>query len=306
MRKTISLGIIGILLLALATGAQAVAIDKDREGTPITLPESTERIACFGPSNTEIISALGLADRLVAVDDYSANVEGLPAGLPMFDMLVPDAERILDLGPDVLFVPGLSKVGGEDPYKPVKEAGVCVIYMPSSNSVAGIKEDIRYIAAVLGRAEKGEEIVGKMEAEIAAIKAIGDAVTEKKSVYFEIAAAPYMCSFGDGVFLHEMIELTGALNILADQSSWISITDEAVLALNPDVILTSVNYIDNPIEELKNRPSWDALDAVKDGRVFAIDTDTSSRPSQNIVKALWEIALAVYPDLYQEAARNQQ
>ena len=296
MKKIVSLVAIACLLATGSIGSQAANLD--REGTPIALPASIQRIASFGPSNTEILSALGVGEELVAVDTYSANVEGIPANLPLFDMMAPDAEKILALQPDVLFVTGMSKFGGEDPYKPVKDAGVSVIYIPSSNSIRGIKEDIRYLAAVVGREEKGEEVVGRMEAEIAAVKAIGDTVAEKKSVYFEISAAPYMYSFGSGVFLNEMIELIGATNALGDQSSWIPVTDEAVLAANPDVILTCVNYIDDPTGEIQARPSWDALNAVKNGQVFFIDTDASNRPSQNILKALWEMAVAVYPELY--------
>lgn len=301
MKKTISLATLIGLLLGLMTGAGTAAINTDREGTPIALPASVERIASFGPSNTEILCALGMADNIIAIDTYSANVEGIAVGLPMFDMMAPDAEKILALEPDVLFVTGIGKADSEDPYKPFKDVGICVIYVPSSASIEEIKEDIRYIAAVVGQPEKGAAIVRQMEADIAAIKSIGDTVTEKKSVYFEISAAPYMYSFGHGVFLNEMIELVGATNVLGDQESWISVTDEVLLAADPDVILTSVNYIDSPTEEIKSRPSWDALSAARNNQVFSIDTDTSNRPSHHIVKALREIAVAVYPELYQGA-----
>lgn len=289
------------LIPARITDEKAAAVTTDRQGTPITLPETIKRIIAFGPSNVEILVALGAGKKLVAADTYSAQVEGIPENLPLLDMLAPDAEQILALQPDVLLVSGMSQVGGEDPYKPVKDAGVCVIYIPTSNSIQGIKEDIRFIAAVLGTVWKGDEVVRGMEAEIAAVKAVGDTVTQKKSVYFEISAAPYLYSFGSGVFLHEMIELIGAVNVLADHNSWISVTDETLLAANPDVILTCVNYIDNPTEEIKARPSWDAMNAVKNDQVYSIDTDASNRPSQNIVKALWEMALAVYPELYGQA-----
>jgi len=303
MKKSISLVTLIVLLLSVMVGANAAAVTTDREGNPITLPETIERIACFGPSNTEILCAMGVTDKLVAVDTYSFNVEGIAADLPMFDMMAPDAEKILALNPDVLFVTGMSKVGGDDPYKPMKDAGVCVIYMPSSSSLNGIKEDIAYIASVVGETEKGDEVVAKMEDDIAAIKAIADTAPETKTIYFEISAAPYMYSFGSGVFLNEMIELINCVNIFADKaefSGWISVTDEVVLGANPDVIMTSVNYLPDAVGEIKGRPGWDALEAVKNDQVFYIDTDSSNRPSQNIIKAFLEMAQAVYPELYQD------
>jgi iron complex transport system substrate-binding protein len=298
--KLISLSAVLCLIWGWMTVAQAATIDKDREGSPITLPATIERIACFGPSNTEILSALGVMDKVVAADTFSANVEGVPSTLPLFDMMTPDAEKILALQPDLLLVTGMSKTDGADTYKPLKDVGVCVIYIPSSNSIDSIKEDIRYIAAVVGQDEKGGEIIARMEADIAAVKAVGDTITQKKSVYFELSAAPYLYSFGRGVFLNEMIELIGATNVLDDQDSWLSVTDEAVLSANPDVILTCVNYIDNPTDEIKARPGWDVVNAVRDGQVYSIDADASNRPSQHIVKALREMAVAVYPELYSE------
>ena len=278
---------------------QTAVIDKDREGNSITLPQAVDKIIAMGPSNAEILVALDCGDKIIAADTYASNVEGLKADIPLFSMSEPDGEQIINLAPDVIFVTGMSKAGGDDPYKLVSDAGICVIYIPSSSSIQGIKDDISYIAEVVGQKEKGVEIIEKMEKEISDIKAIGDTITDKKSVYFEISAAPYMYSFGKNTFLNEMIELIGAENVLSDQESWIPVADEAVLNANPDVILTSVNYIENPVDEIKSRPGWDSIAAVQNGEVYYIDTDSSNQPSQNIIKALLEMAKGIYPDKYE-------
>ena len=270
----------------------------DREGNPIVLPERIERIISMGPSNTEVLVALGFGDLIIATDDYSNNIAGINPGIPMFSMMQPDGEQIIALMPDVIFVTGMSRAGGNDPFRVVADAGICLIYMPSSSSIEAIKEDIRYMASVMGVLETGEEIVAVMESEIDWIRSIGENATNRKSVYFEVSAAPHMVSFGRGVFLDEMIELVGATNVLAELDGWKSVSDEVLMAADPDVILTSVNYIDDPIGEIKSRPGWDAITAVRDGAVHYIDTDASNRPSHNIVNALWEIARAVYPDLF--------
>lgn len=273
-------------------------IDKDREGNSITLPATIDKIISMGASNTEILIALGCGDKIIASDNYSSNVEGIKSDIPLFSTQTPDGEQIIGLQPDVIFVTGMSKAGGDDPFKVVSDTGICVIYIPSSVSIEGIKEDIRYLAEVMKVQTKGEDIIASMEKDIADIKTIGDSITDKKSVYFEIGAAPYMYSLGKNTFINEMIELIGAVNVLGDQESWISVADEAVLNTNPDVILTSVNYIENPTEEIKARPGWEVIPAVANGEVYYIDTDSSNRPSQNIVKALKEMAKAIYPDKY--------
>ncbi|MCL2498473.1 MAG: ABC transporter substrate-binding protein, partial [Symbiobacteriaceae bacterium] len=176
--------------------------------------------------------------------------------------------------------------------------GICVAYIPSSESIQDIQDDILFLGEVMGVSAKARELVTEMDREIAIIATIGNSITEKKRVYYEIAAAPYLYSFGSGTFLHEMLEIIGAINILAEVNSWAAITDEVVIDANPDVILTSVNYLDDPIGEILARPGWEAITAVANEEVYYIDNDASSRPNHHITKALIEMAKAIYPDLY--------
>ncbi len=74
---------------------------------------------------------------------------------------------------------------------------------------------------------------------------------------FEIAALPNIYSFGQETFLHEMIELIGAKNAFADEESWISVSEEAAVAKNPDVILTNVSYIEDSVGEILARTGWE-------------------------------------------------
>ncbi|MDR1703686.1 MAG: ABC transporter substrate-binding protein, partial [Clostridiales bacterium] len=143
--------------------ASQQAVTADREGNPITLPETIERIISMGPSNTEILAALGFADMIVAADSYSEGIEGIDPDIPMYSMMTPDGEQIIDLEPDVIFVTGMSKAGGDDPFKVVSDAGICVIYIPSSSSIEGIKEDIRYFGQVMGEEEKAGKLITVME-----------------------------------------------------------------------------------------------------------------------------------------------
>ena len=283
---------------ALASGEKSLAPTMDRAGNPITIPESVERIVSLAPSFTEVLLDMGLADRIVGIELNAVGLVGVNPDWPVFDMMAPDTEKLLALAPDVLLASPMSTGGGEDPFKLIRDAGVCVIYVPSSSSIAEIEEDLRFLGAVVGAPEKAEALVNGMQDEIEAISAVGATVTEKKRVHFEISAAPYIYSFGKGVFLDEMITLIGAENVYADQESWIAVADEVAVTANPDVILTNVNYLPDPVGEIKARPGWDETKAVMNGDVYPIDNMSSSLPNHNIVKALREMAEAVYPDLY--------
>ncbi len=277
---------------------------KDREGNEFSIPKEVNTIISTAPSNTEILVALGLADKLVAVDKYSEDVEGIKKNLPKIDFTNPDAEAIIALNPDIVIASGHNKAGSEDPFALIKEAGIPVAYIPSSYSIDGIYGDIEFIANLTGREKEGKELVNSMKEEVEAIKNIANTITDKKKVYFEIGVGTALYTFGNETFLNEMIETIGAKNIFGEENSWITVTPEAVIDANPDVILVNSPGENeaglNAVEDVLSREGWDTITAVKEGKVYKIDKNASSRASQNIIKALKEMAKAVYPNEYKD------
>ena len=83
-----------------------------------------------------------------------------------------------------------------------------------------------------------------------------------------------------------------------DENAWLAPSAESIIDKNPDVILTNVDYIDNPIDEIKTRDGFENINAVKNNQIYLIDKNSSSRPSSHIIKALNEMAKAIYPDVY--------
>lgn len=270
----------------------------DPSGAEVSIPDSIDSIVCLSPAVNEVLIALGVGDSLVAYDTQSVGLEGIPADLPTLDMMQPDMETLASLKPDVLFVSNMTLYDQENPFQQLIDMGMCVLCVPSANSIAEIESSLSFIAAAVGKSAEGDALIGGMQAELDRIAAIGESITEKKTVYFEIGAAPNMYSFGRGVFLNEMIELIGAENILADQEGWLAVEGETVASANPDVILTNVNYLDDAVGEILSRSGWEGVSAIQNKQVYYIDNMSSSLSNHNIVKALDEMAKAVYPDAY--------
>ena len=101
-----------------------------------------------------------------------------------------------------------------------------------------------------------------------------------------------------------MIETIGATNVFGEENSWITVTPEAVIDANPDVILANTPGTNEAgltaVEDIKSREGWDTVAAVQNGDVYEIDKNSSSRASQYIIKALKEMAKAVYPNEYKD------
>jgi iron complex transport system substrate-binding protein len=215
------------------------------------------------------------------------------------DFFYPDPEALVGLGPDMVIASEHNSFGaGEDPFRLLAEMGVRVLYVPTSRSIADIRRDIMEIAAGLGAVERGEELIRDMDKEIEAVAVIGRTISAKKRVYFEISPFPNPVTMGRETFLDEMIEIVGAQNVFADKTGWIAPSAEAILERNPEVILTNVNFIDDPVGEIKGRQGFAGTAALRDNAVYPVDTDSSSRPTHRLTLALRQMALAVYPERY--------
>jgi iron complex transport system substrate-binding protein len=301
--KKRALTVIVVILALSVLGCKAEKSKEitDRSGRTVVIKGAINRVVSTAPSNTEIITDLGQAHKLVAIDRHSANVTGIPEGLVQLDFFYPDAEVIIKLEPDIIIASGHNPTGtGEDPFQLLREMGIPVVYISMSKSIDDIYKDVAFIAELLQAGKEGEALINATKARIAeVIQNVSQNVIQKRTVYFEISAAPDMMSFGKDSFIDDMILVIGAVNIFGNDDWLVMPGAEAIITRNPDVILTNVNYIDDPVGEIKSRPGFNHINAVKNNRIYQIDTDSSVRPSPRIVLALRQMAQAIYADQYE-------
>ena len=278
---------------------------KDRAGNEIKIPERIDKIICLSPSITEILIDIGEAYKIISVDSYSKEILEKNnidySEMQIFDMMNPDAEKIISINPDIIFVNTFSVFSGKSSIDIIKSLGLTVAVIPNSDTLAGIEDDIYFLGEVLKLEDKAEEIVFEMKENIEKIKSIGDKIKiegNQKNVYFEIGAMPNLYSFGTNVYLDDMINIIGAKNIFENRNSWIVASEENVLSANPDIIFTSVDYIDNPVQEILSRHAWQNIKAIQKKQVYFIPS--SSLPNHNIIKSLVLMAKSIYPNEYKE------
>ncbi|EGO9182560.1 ABC transporter substrate-binding protein [Enterococcus faecalis] len=273
---------------------------KDRSGKEITLPKEVNKIISLVPSTTEVIEDLGKTDQLIAVDTQSSTMMTDLKKLPQMDMMAVDAEKLIALKPQIVYVNDINLASSESVWKQVEDAGITVVNIPTSTSIKAIKEDVQFIADSLSEHEKGQKLIKTMDQEIDEVAKIGKTIKKPKTVLFEVAALPDIYSFGNGTFLNEMIETIGAKNVLANEKGWLPVTEEAAISAKPEVILTNVNYMKDPAKEILARKNWENVPAVQNKEVFEIDNMSSSLPNNHITKALKQMAKAVYPEEYKD------
>lgn len=257
-----------------------------------------EKIISLSPGITDILIDLNEAHKIIAADTFSKDIlEKNNINVSnVFDMLNPDAEKIISLDSDIIFINNLTAFYTKNSL--LSLSNPTIITITNSETLKGIEDDIYFLGKVLNVDDRAKEVVSNMRTKIKEIKDIGDTITNKKTVYFEISALPNLYSFGSNVYLDDIINIIGAKNIFSNRNEWISISEEDVVYLNPDIIFTSVDYVDNPVAEITNRAAWKDINAVKTSKVFFVEG--TSLPTHNIVSSIILMAKYIYPEEYKD------
>ncbi|QKY68690.1 ABC transporter substrate-binding protein [Lentibacillus sp. CBA3610] len=268
----------------------------------ITIDEKPERIVSLIPSNTEIAFALGLGEEIVGVSDNDNYPEEVEEKERVGGMEL-NVEAIIGLEPDLVLAHASGAHNSEAALKQIRDAGINVFVVHDAQDIESVYESIEQIAQVTGTQEKAEEIVSNMKDEFAALSEKTEAISddERQSVFFEVAPAPEIYTAGKNTFFQDLLGIVNADNAAQEQDGWVQIDPEAIVELNPDVIITTYgHYVDNPVEQVTNRDGWGDMTAVANEQVYDVHSDLVSRPGPRLVEGAKEIAEVVYPELFEE------
>ena len=285
-----------IFILSICSCSKNEISDSDKNN--IIQNKKIEKIISLSPGVTDILIDLNEAHKIIAADTFSKDIlEKNNINVSnVFDMLNPDAEKIISLDSDIIFINNLTAFYTKNSLLSLSNS--TIITITNSETLKGIEDDIYFLGKVLNADDRAKEVVSNMRTKIKEIKDIGDTITNKKAVYFEISALPNLYSFGSNVYLDDIINIIGAKNIFSNRNEWINVSEEDVVYLNPDIIFTSVDYVDNPVAEITNRAAWRDINAVKTSKVFFVEG--TSLPTHNIVSSIILMAKYIYPEEYKD------
>lgn len=268
----------------------------DDRGEEITFEQAPETVISLQPSNTEILYALGAGDKLVGVTDYDNYPEEALNVERVSDTVKFNSERIVELNPDVVIA---YTIGDEAAITALEDLGVKVFVIASATSFDEVYGDITQIAQVMGIDDKGTVLNEKIQAQIADVQEKVVNLEATKNVYLEVSPTPDVYTTGAATFQQEILEAANVTNIFDDQEGWVKVADEQVITKNPDVILTTVYYTEDPVSEILGRQGWETISAIQNKEVYQIDGDAATRPGPRIGEAVEQVAKIVYPELFE-------
>jgi iron complex transport system substrate-binding protein len=272
----------------------------DDYGHEVTMSHTPERIVSLAPSNTEILFALGLGDRIVGVTDYcnyppEANTIEKVGGYS-----TPNVEKILATKPDLV----VGAFGNtEEVYSYLTGLDLTVLAL-NPQSIEDVIEDIDLVGRATGTEERAAEITGNLQQRIDAITQKASNVPNRPTVVHVVWYDPLWVSGGD-TFQDEMFEMAGGENAFPEIEGWSTVTMETFITRNPDVIIvnegTGMGEAGKNLiyEYIINEPRLRNLDAVKNGRVYIVNSDVIDRGGPRIVDALEVVASYIHPELFE-------
>lgn len=196
----------------------------------------TTRLVSIGGSLTEIFYELGAEGTLVARDQTALYPE---AALTLPDVgymraLAP--EGVLSVNPSGLLV--IEGSGPPEALEVLSHAGVDYQTVPEGYSAEGVVTKVRAVGVALGLEDKAEELAGKLETEFAALKTRTDAVEAPKKVLFILSnQGGQIQASGTGTAANGIIALAGGENAITEYEGYRPLSEEAITAAAPDVIL---------------------------------------------------------------------
>lgn len=266
----------------------------DGLGRTVTLTGTPQRIISLAPSNTEILFAVGASSQVVGRDEFSDYPDAAKS-IPTIggDMSKYSLEQIAALKPDLVLA---AEINTEEQVKSIEDLGLTVYYLSNPTDLEGMYTNLETVGKLTGHSKEAESLVTSLQGRVAAVeKAIGSATPIK--AYYELdgtdPSKPWVPA--KGTFVDELMTMAGAENIAASAGEgWIQMSQEAIIAANPDVILLGDASYGITADTVSARPGWDQISAVKNGKIYPFDDNLVSRPGPRLVDGLEKLSAIFY------------
>jgi iron complex transport system substrate-binding protein len=265
----------------------------DDDKVSVTIKAQPKRIVSTAPSNTEILFALGLGDRIVGVtslDDYPPEAASV-AKVGDFQI---NTEAVMALSPDLV----VGYAGAEEALKPVQNAGAPVIIL-NPTTIDGIYSNILLVGQATGATAQAAELVDSLKTQIDTVSKAAAATGESPKVFYAVDNTLWTC--GPGSFVDNLLTLAHATNVAAQPGAdsaavqaYYQFAPEQLIAADPDIILVP-NTAYKSADEFTSDARFASLRAVKEGHVYLINDIVVTRPGPRIGDGLKTLVDLIHP-----------
>ncbi|WP_322068551.1 cobalamin-binding protein [Paraburkholderia bannensis] len=265
--------------IAQATPVSAV----DDNGDTITLAAPAQRVVSLAPHITELVYAAGGGAKLVGAvsySDYPPQAKSVPR---VGDNRALDLERIAALKPDLIVV--WRHGNAQQQLDRLRELHI-PLFFSEPHRLDDVATSLTRLGTLLGTDATAQDAARAYRGQIAQLRATY-AQRAPVSVFYEVWDQPLMTINGESM-ISDAIALCGGRNVFAALRPQVpTLSTEAVIAANPDAIVTAsvgATAPDHPLPALERWRAWPQLKAVAHDNLYAIDGDLLSRAGPRIAQ----------------------
>ncbi|MEI3359143.1 MAG: ABC transporter substrate-binding protein [Dorea formicigenerans] len=284
---------------------------KDQIGNEVTIKEQPKRIVSGYYISSSTCLALGLKDKLVAVEEkidqrpiykYAAadimDSVGNVGSAKAFDL-----EACLAAEPDLVILPKKA----QDYAKTLTDMDIPTIVV-SPESHDELVEMIKLIGEVTNSNDKATAMTDKYDEILDKINGMTKKLSDdKKPVVYMCGTNSYLTTAPKDMYQASLIATAGGKNAgdVLDGDSWVDVSYEQILDMNPDYIIIPTNNMANgqpdyTAEDVMADANLAEVTAVKNGDVYNMPAGYEAWDSpvpSGVLGMLWMTA-TLHPDLY--------
>jgi len=273
----------------------------DQADKVVRIEKEPERIVSLAPSITEIVYALELQEKLVAVTKYCNYPEAAQQKPKIGGFSNVDIEKVVAIEPDLVLAANMHK----DEITPeLERLGITVLTI-DPKTIDDVLLAIDLVGKVAGHREAAASLTTEMSGRIETVTSktaeLSDA--QRMKVLYIVWHDP-LRTVTSITRIHEMITKAGGINIAADLGDdYPIISLEAVLMADPQVIIAGSGHgsgDDVPFQFALTEPRLAKVEARLQNRIYEVDADLISRAGPRIVQGLEILAEFIHPGLFED------
>ncbi|WP_284775912.1 ABC transporter substrate-binding protein [Agrobacterium sp. lyk4-40-TYG-31] len=270
-----------------------VAASASDQGNP-----QAKRIVAVGGTITEILYALGAGDRIVARDSTSSFPAEALTKPDIGYMRALSSEGILSQKPDLIL--SEDGAGPADVIGILKASEVPMVTVDTPPLPGAIAKKIEDVGAAVGLSDKAKGLADEVNKGLAALASdVATVGTKKKRVLFVLSTAGgRIMAAGKDTEAAAIIEMAGGINAAQEITGYKPLTDEAVIAAAPDVVLTMQrgNHAENP-DQVFALPAFQSTPAAASKSLISMDGLYLIGFGPRTPAAGRELAAKLYPEI---------
>jgi iron complex transport system substrate-binding protein len=283
----------------MAAGAGMAGLRQGRINSSTLPPEQADRIISLAPNITEILFAIGLGDEIAGVtldSDYPPQAAAKPKVGTFWQ---PDIEAVVAARPSLVISLGFQQqrnLAGR-----LRRIGYNCLTV-NIEKVDELFDAIERIGSAAGRQLQAKELISRIRTKLQHLEALVSAGPKVRALWV-VQREPLRVA-GRDTFVNEMIEMAGGENAIGPTvNKYPPIGSEQVIACNPEVIIEPAMGREDIESQRKTALQYwsrfQHLSAVKNRRIYVIDSDTVSRLGPRLYEGTEAIARCLRPDLFE-------